>query len=216
MSISKATLEAISEYPYIEPYLSRKLVNYRALAREIRPQVALKLGREVNIQSIVSALRRLPLEERDREKPIGQILSRSDINLRYDLGLVTVSLSGDTHSKVLEVHSELGGEGYLLLQGQENLTIVAKDSYLSFLQELFKGSTVRKLGGLAGVVVKSPEAIAVTPGVIARLASLLSMEKINIVEMMSSHVETFFLIEEEDALRCILTIRREMRRAREG
>lgn len=66
------------------------------------------------------------------------------------------------------------------------------------------------------MVVKSPEEIAETPGVIARVASLLSVESINIVEMMSSYSETFFLVEEGQALACIEAIRREMRRARRG
>jgi len=216
MNITEATMEVVSEYPYIESYLSRKLVNYRSLAREIKPQVALKMGREVNLQSIVSALRRMPLNQESRKEPIEEILSRSEINLRYDLGLVTVPLARDTPGKVQKVHHRIGGEGYLLLQGMESLTIAAKDSHLDFLEEIFQGSLLRKEEGLAGVVVKSPEEIAETPGVIARVASLLSVESINIVEMMSSYSETFFLVEEGQALACIEAIRREMRRARKG
>ncbi len=214
MNITRATYEAVSEYPYIESYLSRKLVNYRALARELRPRVAAKLGREVNLQSIVTALRRLPFSEESRREPVDEILSRSEISLRYDLALITVSLSKETPGKVLELHREIGDEGYLLLQGLDTLTIVSKDSHLGFLERLFKGSLLMKIENLAGVVVKSPEDIVDTPGVIARLTSLLSAERINIVEMMSSYSETFLLVEESDALRCIEAIRREMRRAR--
>ncbi len=214
MNITRATYEVVAEYPYIGNYLSKRLVNYRALAREIRPGVATKIGREVNIQSIVTALRRLSYNKESRKEPVDDILSKSEISLRYDLALITVELTKYIHGKILELHRNTGDEGYLLLQGLESLTIVVKDSHLSFLEKLFKDSFLKKIENLAGVVVKSPEDISDTPGVITRLTSLLSSENINIVEMMSSYSETFLLVEEGDALACIEAIRREMKRAR--
>ncbi len=214
MNITGATYEVVAEYPYIENYLSKKLVNYRALARDIRPRVATKIGREVNIQSIVTALRRLSYDKDSKKEHVDDILSKSEISLRYDLALITVELTRYIHGKILELHRNTGDDGYLLLQGLESLTIVVKDSHLGFLEKLFKNSILKKIENLAGIVVKSPEDITDTPGVITRLTSLLSAENINIVEMMSSYSETFLLVEEGDALACIEAIRREMKRAR--
>jgi aspartokinase len=64
------------------------------------------------------------------------------------------------------------------------------------------------------VIVKSPKEIADTPGVIAHLANILAVEKINVVEMMSSYTETWFIVDEKDALKTVEAMRQEIKRAR--
>ncbi len=52
------------------------------------------------------------------------------------------------------------------------------------------------------------------PGVLSHLANILATEKINVVEMMSSYTETWFIVSEKDALKAVEAIRREIKRAR--
>ncbi len=210
LKISKSVEEVVEEYPALSYYLSRKLINYRALARVIQPKVAERVGREVKIQSIVTALRRLNLEK--REERLKEILSRSEISLVYDLCLVTSSLTRDTPKKVLEIHNKL--EDYILLQGLAFITVITKEEHFDFLQRLFRQEILAKAKDLAGVVVKSPAEIAFIPGVISRLTSVISAEGVNIVEMLSSYSETLFVVAERDALKCINAIRREMKLAK--
>ncbi|MDP6612719.1 MAG: ACT domain-containing protein, partial [Candidatus Hydrothermarchaeota archaeon] len=75
-----------------------------------------------------------------------------------------------------------------------------------------KGANIKK--NLATVIVTSPDEIVTTSGVIAHIATLLTMESINVVEMMSSHTETSFIVEEWDALKAVEVIRKEIKRAR--
>lgn len=210
LKISKSVEEVVEEYPALSYYLSRKLINYRALAREIQPKVAERVGREVKIQSIVTALRRLNFEK--REERLREILSRSEISLVYDLCLVTSSLTPETPKKVLEIHNKL--EDYILLQGLAFITVITKEEHFDFLRRLFRQEILAKAKELAGVVVKSPAEIAFIPGVISRLTSVISAEGINIVEMLSSYSETLFVVAEKDALKCINAIRREMKLAK--
>jgi aspartokinase len=77
---------------------------------------------------------------------------------------------------------------------------------------VLKRADIKK--NLATVIVTSPEEIVTTSGVIAHLATLLAMEGINVVEMMSSHTETSFIVEEGDALKAVEVIRKEIKRAR--
>ncbi|WP_456475877.1 ACT domain-containing protein, partial [Candidatus Pyrohabitans sp.] len=108
----------------------------------------------------------------------------------------------------------LRGETYVLLQGLENLTIVTRQGHIAKLEELFGDELIESKRSLAGIFVKSPPEIVSTSGVLARLSSLLAAEGINVVEMMSSYVETIFLVEERDCLRGIEAIREEIKRAR--
>jgi len=212
MNITQATRRVLRKYPNIAEYLGYGVVNYRALARLIQPEVERLLGGRVKLQSIVTALRRSggePVQDSAR-----RIIAESEVSLRYDLGLVTAALSKDTPEKVLKVHRLLRGSPYVLLQGLENLTIVTKQEHIPELERLFGAELTESRRSLAGIFVRSPPEIASTSGVLARLSGLLAAEGINVVEMMSSHDETLFLVEERDCLRGVEAIRDEIKRAR--
>jgi hypothetical protein len=215
MNISQATRKVLRKYPNIAEYLSYGVVNYRALARLIQPEVERLLGTGVKLQSIVTALRRSGSAKLEQGEA-SRILAKSEVSLRYDLGLITTSLSRETPRKVLEVHRALRGETYVLLQGLENLTIVTRQEHIAKLEKLFGDEMIESKRSLAGIFVKSPPEIASTSGVLARLSGLLAAEGINVVEMMSSHMETIFLVEERDCLRGVEAIREEIKRARGG
>jgi len=213
MSISEATRRALSRYPYLELYMGMGVVNWRGLARMIMEDVAKELGAKPNIQSVVTALRRSGMSRRKAERSrLESILSKSSVNLRYDMGAVTVALGREAARAM----GKLLREGtYILLQGMETVTIVAEEALISRIRRLLASEVLEARSELAIIVVKSPREITGTPGVIARLANILALERINVVELMSSHTETAFIVEEDDALRTLKVLRREIRSSRE-
>lgn len=213
MKISEATRRILERYPYLDEYMSLGMINNRALARAILKDLKRELGGEVNLQSVVTAVRRFPVSKSKAGKDRTlRILSESDVNLKYDVGVVTVKLDPKVPRQIEEIHRKI--ENFIMIQGIETLTLVAEEEALATFEEVFKGNIIELKHGLASVVVKSPGEIVYTPGVIARLANILALEKINVVEMMSSYTETCFIVEEEDALETIEAIRREIKRAR--
>ncbi|MBU2560456.1 ACT domain-containing protein [archaeon] len=211
MNISEATRKILAKYPYLEEYMERGIVNSRALARDIKDDIKRELGREVNVQSVVSAVRRHPLAsgKRGKEK-IFQILSGSEVSLQYDVGALTIS-TGKTGSKI-GLH-ELD-EGLIVIRGIDTFTIVLEEKLIDKFSEKFTGAVINSNKGLASVIVKSPKEIADTPGVIAHLANILALERLNVVEMMSSYNETWFIVSERDALKTVEVMRQEIKRAR--
>ncbi len=211
MSISEATRKILARYPYLEEYMRLGIVNNRALARDIAGDVKRELGREVNIQSVVSAVRRHPVSKGKREKEeIYRLLSKSEVSLRYDVGAITILL--DAPSSKIDPREV--DEGLIMIRGIETLTIVVEERLIGAFKEKFKDAVISSNKNLASVIVKSPKEIADTPGVIAHLANILAVEKINIVEMMSSYTETWFIVDEKDALKTVEAMRQEIKRAR--
>ena len=211
MNISEATRKILAKYPYLEEYMERGIVNSRALARDINDDIKRELGREVNVQSVVSAVRRHPLSKGKREKEkIFSILSGSEVSLQYDVGALTIS-TGKTGSKI-GLH-ELD-EGLIVIRGIDTFTIVLEERLIDKFSEKFTGAVLNSNKDLASVIVKSPKEIADTPGVIAHLANIIALEKINVVEMMSSYNETWFIVSERDALKTVEAMRQEIKRAR--
>jgi len=211
MDISKAVRKILVRYPYLEEYMGLGIVNSRALARNIKEDVKRELGREVNIQSVVSAVRRYPVSKSGREKgKIFQVLSASEVSLRYDVGTLNILI--DAAASKIDLH-EIDG-GLIMIQGIETLTVVVEEGLIGAFKEKFKDAVINSNKDLASVIVKSPREIADTPGVIAHLANTLALEKINVVEMMSSYTETWFIVNEKDALKTVEAIRREIKRVR--
>ncbi len=213
-TIAEVAHRILSSYPYIEEYLSRGLVNYRALARDIYDDVKRDLAGDVKFQSVVTAVRRYPVSRAKTGKArVAGILSKSDVNLRYDVGVITTRLDPAVIDSMEKIQAKLRS-AYMILQGTETLTIVVEENQLETIASMLSEKILDKKSKLAFVIVKSPAEIVDTPGVIAYLGNVLALEDINLVEMMSSHTETCFIVEEVDALRTIDAIRREIRRAR--
>jgi predicted regulator of amino acid metabolism with ACT domain len=212
MNISEATRKVLTKYPYLDKYMAMGVVNYRGLARTILPEIAREVGLKPNVLSIVTALRRTPTKKKQEKSELEAILAKSSVNLKYDMAAATVSLG---RSDMEITKEKLLKEGtYILLQGMESLTIIADDPSIKKVREHLGNKVLEIYSNLAIVVVKSPREITKTPGVIAYLANILAIEKINVVEMMSSHAETAFIVEERDALRTIEVLRREIKRSR--
>lgn len=211
MSIAEATRKILAKYPYLEEYMGRGIVNYRALARDIKEDLRRELGREVNIQSVVSAVRRHPVSKGKKEKEkIFHILGGSEVSLQYDVGALTIS-TGKSGSKS-GLH-ELD-EGLIMIRGIDTLTIIVEEKKIDVFKEKFSSAIINSNKNLASIIVKSPKEIADTSGVIAHLANVLAVEKINVVEMMSSYTETWFIVSERDALKTVEAMRQEIKRAR--
>ncbi len=191
------------------------IINNRGLARLIHPDVSKHLDTQPNIQSIVTALRRLPQKKGKADASgLESILARSAVNLKYDMAAATVGIG---QSRVESVKKRILTEGtYILLQGMESLTIVADDASIDRVRQSLGRDVLEIYSDLAIVVVKSPGEITRTPGVLAHLANILALERINVVEMMSSHAETSFIVDEKDALRTVEVLRREIKRSRTG
>ena len=58
ISVPMAVSEILNETPYIEELLSRNLINLSSLAREIRPKVEELTMKDVQLGSIIMALKR--------------------------------------------------------------------------------------------------------------------------------------------------------------
>jgi len=209
-NISEAVREVAARKPYVLEYLSAGIINTRALARSMSKEVAAETGKPAKLQSIVTALRRLP-RKKPRKDAAHEILSRSRINLKYDIGLITFTLSRENLRKLEEIKSAKK-RNLIIVQGIETITLLGEEKHIKELGKMFPAAEEKK--DLAFVVVESPKEIAATPGVIARIAGILAAEKINIAELLSSYTETCLVLKEEDALRAVEVIRREVKQAR--
>ncbi len=65
MSLAQECRDVASRYPFVLDGLREGVVNYRAVARHIKPEVEDRVGRDVDIEAVTTAVRRYGEELQD-------------------------------------------------------------------------------------------------------------------------------------------------------
>lgn len=217
-NISNIVREYVSSRPYLLEALSRKIVNYSALARLIVSE--LNLGKE-NIPAVKMALRRFAekLEEKSfTEDRVREIIASSSLQLINDI--VVCTICGVQGSSVLTKEVFLKKTGFLqVTQSSRHMTIMMdKDLYNSIRSLIEK--TLAKIGDVevlenqTAILITSPREIIKTPGVIAYILSALASQGINITQFISCHTDTILIVDRREALKAYTVLEKLILNAR--
>lgn len=197
-TITACVEQLIRHQPFLEDALTRKLINYSALADDFKPRVEAYLGRPVNTGSIVMALRRYFPQKRINEKmyrDLGDIIVRSGITDYSFLNSTTIVESQanflekvKTNSKAYFTYSSTYHESNILVSN--DLTAMVKESFS-------KETCVMVKPDLSSLSIALPEDNSKTVGLYFYYFKLLAYEGIPIFEMIStSNYFTLFLEKE--------------------
>ncbi len=204
ISIPSAVEEAIKKKPFLEGALVNGLVNLSALARQLKPEVEKKVGKEVNDSAVIMALNRLvPRLELMSTMKIKKVVENiGDIVVRSNLANYTFVNSPTLYP----VQAKLLGDLYnsknvfcTFSQGMYESTLVVSESVMPRIDEMFAGETliVRKKN-LSLITVKLPVDNAVCPGVYYYLFKELAWDNINVIEVISTTNEFTIVVSDED------------------
>jgi len=200
MSLAKDCREVVSRYPYMLDGLREGVVNYRALARRVKPEVEKNVGREVDIEAVTTAVRRYGeelQEDDDEHERVRSVLSDSRVSLRGDVVSITATEVGEL--------PRFGGFTHLV-RGSGYTTVVTDDENADEVREAIEGDVVERVDGLTCITVESPDDIVDVPGVLARMVSRFSSEEINIVDITSCYTETIVVVEKRDSVKALETL----------
>ncbi len=194
------TRRYIDEHPSIRACLAWDIVNFTALARRILEEKGLK-----NEEAVTVACRRYQ-RQMQAEAPLDErmlgVIRGSRLEVRTRLAIITARNDWEALLRVDEAAGELLKDRRHLLQliqGPGALTILLEDDLLSsLLPGLGKGYVLDIYRGLAALTVRSPISIVETPGVLAFLANALARRGLNCLEIVSSHTDNTFVLDEKD------------------
>lgn len=204
ISIPSAVEEAIKKKPFLEGALVNGLVNLSALARQLKPEVEKKVGKDVNDSAVIMALNRLvPRLELMSTMKIKKVVENiGDIVVRSNLANYTFVNSPTLYP----IQAKLLGDLYnsknvfcTFSQGMYESTLVVSESVMPRIDEMFAGETliVRKKN-LSLITVKLPVDNAVCPGVYYYLFKELAWDNINVIEVISTTNEFTIVVSDED------------------
>lgn len=218
VTIPNAVEEIIKKKPFLEGALIEGLVNLSALARQLKPEIEKKIGKQVNDSAVIMALNRLVprlglMSTMKFKKVVENI---GDIIVRSNLADYTFSNSATLYEKqaVLldRVHS-MQDIFCTFSQGIYETTLVVSSSIIELVDDIFKTEqNIARTDNLSSITVKLPAENAICPGVYYYIFKELAWDNINIAEVISTTNEFTVVISDKDIHRAFSILMEAKRR----
>jgi aspartokinase len=198
-SISFAVREIINNDASFQDSLQYAYCNISALARIIKPQIDQILARNINIESIVTALKRSRKVYNFQEHSIASILANSSISVKTDVAKVSANKSKKTIEKVAKALTQNVGNFVSVSESILSITLVFDDILIYDVKRMFTPYDILEIeDDLAAIIVHSPEEIIKTPGCAITLYNQLARRHINIEDTVSCYTDTIVLVKMAD------------------
>ncbi len=200
MTISNLVREILEKRPEYLLALELGIGNNSAVARKILPAVQKKF-REATFQSVMAAVRRYAetVKPKDTAK-IEELFRKSRLRIRSKVAVITLKAS-PTVFKLLEKISTLverdKGEVMNTIHGSSMVTLIIDQTRRKQIETIAKDHLIDIKENLTEITIISPPDIEEIPGVIARLTNILSMKKINLIELLSCYTDTILIVSED-------------------
>lgn len=215
-SLAEKTRLFIDTHPSVKDCVAKGLVNYSALARTIMKELDLD-----NEEAVMIACRRYASKlgtTTNHELDILKILRDSRLEMRTKTCIVTAKNEWTVLHKMDNLFKDFWNDNSIMqvVQSASAVTIIA-DKLMKdrIVDTVGKFNIIKIRDNLVEIVVKSPEKIVDTSGVIAHLITNLSDAGINIEETVSCHTDTIFIVSEDEMIDAYSVLTRAIQNAEE-
>lgn len=193
ITIAAAVEEIIRHSPLVEEALTKGIINYSALAREISPQLEKQLLKPIQRGSIIMALKRIRGKLQKKQKAFQAVYSMADLTVRSKLIEFTFANS-DTipeRQKKLFLITEKQRDIFCnFSQGVRETTIIISEELERGLEYIFQSEKlISKRKNLSSITIRFHKKIIDTPGVYYTILKLIALEGISVVEIVSTSME---------------------------
>ena len=210
-SLAEIVRNEISILPHIKTALSEGVVNYSALARKIMPAITQKIGKKVNEESVIVAIKRFAdeLDVSVKEPSHIEMFAESEVMMQDNMCYTHFKKTEKVIEKVDRLFSEEDwkmGEMRVLIQGADQVMIITKETRVKDLLVELKGEILNSMSNNSLITFRMPYESFSSYGVLAEITSLLARKGISI-ELLSSPPYIHFLVNEKDAERTYSTLK---------
>lgn len=198
-TVSRAVEEYVKGNAFIQESLVKGIVNYLALAEEIKPLIERETGKDVKEYAIVMALRRL--KDKLEHKFVKRIrFVDSDISVKSDLFEITVKKNAKTFAVVKELPKliDISRDFLTITHGITQITIISNNRLKRRIYEHFsKNDVIKVIDRLASLSIILPENVVGEAGFFYIVTRAFTWENIPIVEMVSTLDEMTLIVNEK-------------------
>ena len=202
VTIMHLVKKMVKDRPFIEEALAKGIINYGALADELKPEIEDAMEKEVKHSAVMMALRRVAENLEKTKMAKVQFDKHTDITLKSNLFEITVRKSPtifDHMQKLYTIVDFERGDSLTITQGQHEVTIISNKKYKEKFEKVFeKEKTIKTIEGLGSLSMNIPIDASEQFGLFYVVTRALSWENITIVELVSTLREMTLILHEKD------------------
>lgn len=200
-TISSVVENYIKSKPFLQSALAQGIINLTSLARNMKPEIELQLGKDVRNGAVVMALKRLSadMEFRATHKIVRVLKNIGEITVRSSLTDYTFLLSESIMGRQAELLRAIDTQDifYTSSRGVNEINIVVSNVMNAKVEELFADEKLtQKEENLSSISVKLPEENVNVPGIYYFIFQRLAWEGIIINEVISTTNEFTIIVGE--------------------
>jgi aspartokinase len=206
-TIQETVEDIINQTPFIEEALHDKLINVSSLAREIQPEVAKRLSKEVKNGAIMMAINRMsPVHVLRIRKNIRSFsLDLKDFMVRSDLLDLTFKNSSSLQRHIARIYENIDNNRdsfFTVSQGIfETNMVLSKNIETMVLSELKTEEIIHSITELASITIKLPKSNLEQSGVYYFILKQFAWANIPVQEIISTTHEITLVVKENDIQR---------------
>ncbi|REE80943.1 hypothetical protein BX611_2603 [Lutibacter oceani] len=202
-TIATCVEEILVSQPFLEDALTRNILNYSALAEELRDPISKMLRKPVKSGAIMMALRRYsPPKEMANKIKLNKVLQNlGDITVRSDLSDYTFKNSStliQSHLKTLEIIKNDPHIFYTFTRGVHESNVLITTALKSQIEEFYKDESCTSVQDhLSAITIGLPKENTKIAGLYYQFFKRLAWEGISLYEVVSTTNEFTILVEDE-------------------
>jgi outer membrane usher protein FimD/PapC len=202
VTVSNLIEQEIKKRPLLQEALTQGIVSYSAMAEQLQPKIAEKLGKDVQIPAVVMALRRHAEKLQEQSKAQKKFSFNAEIIMKSNLVDVGVLKTHSFFTRLEEIYDLADfekGDTLNIIQGNYEISIVINAKYKDKLLDILKDERIHVTEeNLSSVSVNFSRDYVDTPGVLFSFTRVLAWNNINVVEIISTSKELTFIIPKKD------------------
>ncbi len=202
ITISESVEKVISRSRYLSEAISKGIINFSALARYIRPEIEQMTHKDVSEAALIMALNRLAVHIKPHYKSNEIFEAAPDMMVRSNLAEITVTNTktlSDTSPHLLKLIDSHGKYFLTITEGVYETTIIVSKDLKDDIKQILKDETIiAEISNLSSITIRLPETSIHTPGIFYFFIKSLAWEGINIIEIVSAHLELTLVFDERD------------------
>jgi hypothetical protein len=199
-STAELTEKYLTEHSSIKDCLKTGVINYSRLSRKIAKDLGIE--KKTSMESILVACRRYAAKldkEKVQEEKVLRLLKKSELEIRNKIVAAVVDKKiYAEHLLEIEKKIRKTADTFYAIEGTKVFIIITSEKYVEDIHKLFGRNILKITKNLAMIIIKSPEDMENTHGVVSYLYSLFSEHGMNIVETMSCWTDTILVVPDKD------------------
>ena len=198
LSINKIVKNFVTNDIFLATSLYKGYVNLSAVARDLVPVIETKLGEKVNIEAVISALKRNREASIRSDSKVFNVLSETSVQLLTSVAKVVIPVK--ENEKIFKNVVDIKPTGALYIStGSEFTTLIIENRNLPAVLTMLRRGIIDKRTDLAVIIIKAPVSLLETAGFLMSLYSKLAFTGINIEETTNSYTDAIIVVKESDA-----------------